>query len=334
MKHYDSGLKTSGIIGYCGGYEVFLGFEKASTLFMYSFADVLDEETGLGYQRSYNRAHSLDFQRYIQLESSSTIPLTFNIRAGLSEYWSIEKNINGTATLSVKEGRKVLARVDCQHRIGELSNVDVSLAFMSFIGLDLRGEMALFTIINSKAKGLSSSLTDFHQSTLLQNMAADAPNLFIARKLNEDPYSPWNKQIRYGGETTSGLKRRTSFRMMQKTIQHFIKDSGILDWATIDDTYSIVVTYWLAIQKSFEAEWKDHRHHLISKGIGLYSLFALLTEIIKKHGNRVYDLSFFQQVLQPLREGLDWGSNGTFADSGGQKGANMAFNVLKELIKL
>ena len=59
--------------------------------------------------------------------------------------------------------------MDCQHRLGALGDSDVSLAFMSYIGLSLREEMALFTIINSKAKGLSSSLTDFHESNLIND---------------------------------------------------------------------------------------------------------------------------------------------------------------------
>jgi len=55
--------------------------------------------------------------------------------------------------LSVDKNTKCLAQVDCQHRLGELHDVDVTLAFMSFIGLDLRAEMAQFVTINSKSKG-------------------------------------------------------------------------------------------------------------------------------------------------------------------------------------
>ena len=66
--------------------------------------------------------------------------------------------------------------------------------------------MALFNIINSRAKGLSSSLTDYHESNLLSDLAKEAPHLFIARRLNEDPDLPWYRLIRYGGERTSGLR--------------------------------------------------------------------------------------------------------------------------------
>ena len=75
--------------------------------------------------------------------------------------------------------------------------------------------MALFNVINSKAKGLSSSLTDYHQTRLMNDLAQEAPHLLLAKRLNEDNNSPWYKMIRCGGESTSGLMRRTSFRMMQ-----------------------------------------------------------------------------------------------------------------------
>ena len=59
---------------------VLLGFAPAHILHSLSFADVLNEDTGRGYQRRFNAQHSLDFRRYIQQEASSTIPLTFNLR--------------------------------------------------------------------------------------------------------------------------------------------------------------------------------------------------------------------------------------------------------------
>ena len=59
-----------GIMGMSAGREVFLGFAPANLLHSLSFADVLDEDTGRGYQRRFNPAHSLDFRKYIQQEKA------------------------------------------------------------------------------------------------------------------------------------------------------------------------------------------------------------------------------------------------------------------------
>jgi DNA sulfur modification protein DndB len=51
---------------------------------------------------------------------------------------------------------------------------------MCFLGLTEREEMEVFNVINSKAKGLSTSLLDFHDATLAADLASDRPELFIA----------------------------------------------------------------------------------------------------------------------------------------------------------
>lgn len=334
MNKKASKIAISGSIGFCGDREIFLGFAPASLLYDLSFADILNEDTGEGYQRPYNKKHSENFKQYINLKGSSTIPLTLNLRKDLSGFWKIEKNNNGSTTLLLDKNNKSLAQVDCQHRLGELKDSEIPLAFMSFIGLDLREEMAMFTIINSKAKGLSSSLTDYHESNLLNDLANEAPHLYIARKLNEDVKSPWYKLIRYGGETTSGLKRRTSFRMMQKSVQQFLKDINGYYIGNLDDKYELVIEYWYAIQKVFPNEWKEHRHHLITKGIGLYSLMMLLSDLIKTKHQDSYDEDYFQNLLKPLKEKVDWRSNGTFANAGGHKGAKKVYLVLKGLLNI
>ena len=322
-----------GQLGRCGHLEVFLGFASSQVLYRSSFADILQEETGEGYQRPRNVAHSRGFREYILQPGTSTIPLTFNLRGEMRRHWQIERDpSDGMCSLYLAKDAQCMAQVDCQHRLGELAGEVISLAFMSFIGLDLRMEMALFNIINSRAKGLSSSLTDYHESNLLADLAGEAPHLFIARKLNEDPASPWYKLIRYGGETTSGLKRRTSLRMMQKTVQRFLKQTNGLALGNIDDKYEVVARYWRAVTRVFPDEWRDHRHHLLTKGIGLYSLMYLLADIVQRYGGRCPSEDEFVSELLPLQACIDWASKGMFADAGGQKGAIEVYGVLKRVM--
>src|SRR5689334_4432881 len=113
---------------------VLVGFAPAQILHAVSFADVLDEDAGRGYQRRFNSAHSLDFRKYIQSPGSTTIPLTFNLRPHEDGAWRLCDR-KGGVSLEIREGVRVLAQVDCQHRLGHLSNMDIELPFMCFIGL-------------------------------------------------------------------------------------------------------------------------------------------------------------------------------------------------------
>lgn len=186
--------------------QVVLGFAPADLLHRLSFADILDEDTGRGYQRRFNPQHSLDFRRYIQRDQSATIPLTFNLRPGPDTAWRITELGEGRVRLAISPlAGKVLSQVDCQHRLGHLNDLAVELPFMCFIGLSEREEMEVFNVINSKAKGLSTSLLDFHDAQLAGDLAADRPELFVALHLNNDSQSPWHRQLDLGGQKTSGL---------------------------------------------------------------------------------------------------------------------------------
>lgn len=334
MKNFTSDIIIEGLLGKCGHLDIFLGFASAQLLCEISIADTLNDETGTGYQRPYNRPHSLDFKRYITRQNSSTIPLVFNLRKEMKSQWQLKKGMGNQACLLLKKGSKSLVIVDGQHRLGELADVKLPLSFMAFIGLDLRSEMALFSIINSKAKGLSTSLTDFLQSKLVDDIAQEAPHLFIAKRLNEDPNSPWHRLIRYGGETTSGLKRRTSLRMMQKSIDRLLKRSRGKKPISTDNYYDIIYSFWNAVREVFPKEWKDHRHHLLTKGIGLYSLMLLLGDIVSREAPEKLDEHYFIKKLQPLTEKIDWDAKGMFAEAGGQKGALEVYEKLRKALEI
>src|SRR5437016_6269636 len=123
-----------GMLGNCCTRRVFAGFAPAKLLCKLSFADVLNEATGEGYQRRFAEKHSQDFRRYIQTEGSATIPLTFNLRPERRDDWSIQEAASGIACLAISSGaKKVLAQVDCQHRLGSIADLEISLPYMTFI---------------------------------------------------------------------------------------------------------------------------------------------------------------------------------------------------------
>jgi len=331
MKKNTSIVCSHGIMGKSGKLDVFIGFATASCLSGYSFADILHEETGQGYQRTYNKRHSLNFKKYISLPGASTPPLIFNLRRDLSSFWSIESHEKNLSVLRLQSGVKPLAQVDCQHRLGELCDSEVALPFMSFIGLDIRQEMAMFNVINGKAKGLSSSLTDFHESRLVDDLICQAPHLYIARKLNEDIDSPWYQMIRYGGENTSGLMRRTSLRMMQKAVKELLSKISRYGLNDSNCNYDLIANYWSAIKAIFPVEWNDHRHHLLTKGVGLYSLMQILADcVFETSGKASYSEVFFIGRFERLRVKVDWTSKGEFASANGRKGANEVYLAIKE----
>ena len=324
-------IKITGILGRSAQRDVFMGFAPAQLLHRLSFADVLDEDTGRGYQRRFNPQHSLDFRKYIQLDLSSTIPLTFNLRPTSNEAWSIHSSPKSlAATLTIKgEVGKVLSQVDCQHRLGYLNDVDIVLPFMSFLGLSEREEMEVFNTINSKAKGLSSSLLDFHDATLARDLSDERPELFIALHLNNDSDSPWYRQLDLGGSSTSGLMRRASLRTMQKSVKRFLSQTHILQTQSAETTARMVVDFWSAIALLLREAWDNPRRNLITKGVGVYALMGIAGDLYSEAGSQPVDKRYFMNKLSEFITDIDWTTSGPLKGLGGESGVKLAHETLR-----
>jgi DNA sulfur modification protein DndB len=334
----QSEITIPGIKGVCGRREVFMGFAPANLLCSVSFADVLNEHTGEGYQRKFNEKHSLDFRRYIRGADCSTIPLTFNLRPESAQWWSLNQNESGSAVLKLVAGKnRIFSRVDCQHRLGSLSELDIPLAFMTFIGLPLKDEIGLFTVINSKAKGLNASLLSFNETKLLTDVAKEKPDLYIAVRLNDDEQSPWYKQLDLGGTRIIGLARRASLSAMQSATKRFLRKTNFLSGqkGSTDDAYLVIRYYWAAVVELLDFQWKNQRKHFLTKGIGVYALTDLAADLFLEAEQKsvVCDQDYFRAVLSDFICNLDWSHTGPLKGLGGQTGAFEAYSMLVQLRK-
>ncbi|HUP60381.1 MAG TPA: DGQHR domain-containing protein [Thermoanaerobaculia bacterium] len=318
-----------GVLGRSADREVFLGFAPAKILHAVSFADVLDEETGRGYQRRPNPQHSLDFRRYIQKTGSTTIPLTFNARAGSEAGWKVARNGHAARLEISADAGHVLAQVDCQHRISRLHDMDVTLPFMCFLGVSEREEMEIFSVINSKAKGLSPSLLDFHSATLLaSDLATQRPELFVALHLHNDDQSPWYRKLDRGG--TSGLHRLASLRTMQKAVKRFLAQTRSVTGMTAEASAKVVVAFWSAVTEVLPDEWTTPRKHLLSKGVGVYALMTIAADLVTEEGDAARcDKQLFVARLADFLPQIDWTNSGALKGLGGEAGVAQAVDLVR-----
>ncbi len=325
-------IKIDCIPGNCADREVLLGFASAKLLHALSFADVLDEELSRGYQRRLNAQHSLDFRRYIQRSGSTTIPLTFNLRSRIDGAWSVKKLASGRVQLCIDPGvNKVLAQVDCQHRLGHLGDLDVELAFMTFLELTEREEMEIFNVINGKARGLSRSLLDFHDSRLSDDLAAERPELYIALYLKSESSSPWHNQLDLGGASTSGMTRRASLRTMQKAIKRFMSRTRIATNGGAEHAARVVLDFWSAVSIVLHEAWRNPRKHMLSKGVGVYALMDLAADLYLDCPRGVAaDRTYFCAALGDFATGFDWSTQGPLMGLGGESGAKAAADLIRD----
>jgi hypothetical protein len=202
---------------------------------------------------------------------------------------------------------------------------------MIFLGLTEREELEIFNTINSKAKGLSGSLLDFHESKLLKDFAGDRPELFVALHLNESADSPWYKQLDLGGKVTSGMTRRASLRTMQKAVKRFIATSGVLDVETPQIVAGLVEEYWAAISNVLASAWAKPRNHFLTKGIGVYALMGILADLWAELRNSGLppNRTNFTSLLSDFALDFNWSTSGPLRGLGGESGAKEALTLLR-----
>lgn len=328
----EATIRISGQLGYCGGQRVFIGFAPASVLCGISYADVLNEQTGAGYQRRIAREHSLAFKRYIQADGATTIPLTFNLREAAGG-WVLTEAEAGLATLQIDASAgRVLTQVDGQHRLGFLQDSPIVFAFMTFIGLSEAEEMEVFRTINGKAKGLSSSLLDFTEAKAIgSDLAKLDPALFIAMGLNREEESPWKGRLDLGGGNTVGPKRIASLRTMHKAAQRMLKAAQTPSNVDGQVWLEYSIAFWHAVTLVLSAQWGAPRQHMICKGIGVYALMSLAGLLIREAGDRPISVDYFVTKLSDFIDRVDWTNHGPLEGFGGAKGADMALKLLLQV---
>jgi DGQHR domain-containing protein len=321
----------------CGKLPVVLGCAAAQELYALSFADVLDEERELGYQRPFDHRHAREFRHYIEEPKATTIPLTFNLRGKKGDGWKLSatrKTEMATLSIRVPTARQpaVLAQVDCQHRLGMMSDCATPLTFQCYLGLSAREEMAIFSVINAKAKGLSPSLLDFHTTKLVPGLEHIQVDLYVAKALNDDPDSPWFGKVKLGGFATQGSQRRISLRGLQAATKQLLQRCALLTAPhfTPVQKYEIVKAFWTAVAKTWPKAWSLPRRYLLLKGVGVTALSLLAAEIVPValSQGQVLNEETFARYLIALKS-VDWSNTGPFRAFGGRHGAN---EVHQELV--
>jgi DNA sulfur modification protein DndB len=238
---------------------------------------------------------------------------------------------SGNGILEITPGAgKVMVQVDCQHRLGFLDNVDISLPFMSFLGLDQRAEMEIFSIINSKAKGLNNSLLDFHAAAMAADLGKEKPELFIALQLNSNAESPWFRQLDLGGKSTSGLMRRASLRTMQKAVKRFLTLTRLLRTETPESAAETVISFWAAVATILSEAWKSPRAYLINKGIGVYALMTIAADLYSENHGQTCDKRFYVAKLSEFLADVDWSRTGPMKGLGGLGGVSSVVAMVRQ----
>jgi DNA sulfur modification protein DndB len=207
---------------------------------------------------------------------------------------------------------------------------------MAYLGLSVEEEMAIFRDINGKAKGLSSSLIDSTDARLAGDALLEAnPALYYAMQLNQHPKSIWHQRLNLGGKATVGTKRAASLRTMQQAVRRFLAEAHLDKCTAHESVTKALLDFWGAVALVLPAAWANPRAHLLTKGVGVYSLMSIGGELVREAcaQKRPYDMDYFIGQLSDFLEKVDWSNKGPMMGFGGVKGADSALAMLRHTRK-
>jgi DGQHR domain-containing protein len=320
------------------------GEAPLSQLAMVSQADVYDQATNPdGLQRDLSPKHASDAYEYVHRGRNPEFPRAFpevvlNVRdKKVIELERVEelpdahgKQFRLTFDRTRMQGGKVsVSRVDGNHRLHYAEGDErrdpllEHIPFQLHVGLSRDQERQLFVDINANQKGLNTSHLAIMQSKLTpeQLEIRDHLDRWIAKRLTDDPASPWHGIVHLGGSKkgsrAQGLPRAVNFASLQTGIGRTISKSQYLhDLTDPQAQYAIIRNYWQAVKTVFAQEWGAPKAYLLLKNVGVLSLSILGGTIIDRCLSRgQYEVPDLARYLEQTRPKFDWSS-----DNSGDRG--------------
>jgi DGQHR domain-containing protein len=328
---------------------------------MVSQADVYDQVTNPdGLQRDLSPKHASEAYEYVRRSRNADRPRAFpevvlNVRdKRVIELEPIEGLPDGVAKQfrlsfdrnKMSGGKVSVSRVDGNHRLYYAEGDDrrdpllQNIPFQVHIGLSRDQERQLFVDINANQKGLNSSHLAIMQTTLTPDELEIRDHLdrWIARRLTDDPASPWHGIVHLGGSKkgsrAQGLLRAVNFASLQSGIARTLSKSQYIHDLTDPQAQCIIVrNYWLAVKTIFSTEWGSPKKYLLLKNIGVLSMSILGGTIIDRCLARgKYETADLCTYLRQAYPRFDW-SNDAAGDNAvtGMSGNRAALIIAGEM---
>ena len=309
--------------------ECYRGSALLAHLALISQTDIFDQVTNPeGLQRDLSPKHASEAYEYVNKKANPNLPRAFpEVVLNVREKRIMQSVKNGQEMRmrfnirSMTEASKVyVSRVDGNHRLYYAKGDDrrnpllVEVPFQIHIGLTREQERSLFVDINSNQKGLNSSHLEIMQSRLTneEREIRDNPARWIARKLAEDPKSPWHGLIHMGGSKkgtrSQGLTRLVNFASVLGGVSKLLQKSQYIhDISNAQLQYVVIKNYWQAVKNVFSEEWGENKKYLLLRNVGVWSLSFLGGAIIDRcMSNGKVEVQAFERYLQQVRHRFDW----------------------------
>lgn len=315
------------------------GSAPLAHLALVSQADIFDQETNPdGLQRDLSPKHASDAYEYAHREPDPDYPRAYpEVVLNVRDKKVVQVERLGTVEDGMKlfrlsfdldkmrDGKVAVSRVDGNHRLLHADGDDrrdplmSSVPFQIHIGLTREQERSLFVDVNANQKGLNTSHLAIMRSRLTpeEQEIKEYPDRWIAKRLADDPDSPWHGLVHMGGSKkgarAQGLTRPVNFASLQGGVGRILgKSQYIHDLTEPEAQYVVIRNYWEAVKQTFDEEWGRPKDFLLLKNVGVLSMSVLGGTIIDRCIARgTADTRAMARYLRQARNTFDWRRDAT-----------------------
>ncbi len=279
----------------------------ASVALQLTYVKPFDLTSGKGYQRPTDAKRIDDFAMYLSKGDDALFTPVLLNAGGNWEFSSYDKNRPSFGRLICRYKASLM---DGQHRLGGIrrytveTNSELTIPFMAFHFLDEDEEIKLFDTINTKAKGISSSLSKF--------LKRDSDELsWMATELLSRRESPFYQIGSIVGKRSKG--RHITLQNLYRLLHYFIKDSGISGF-TKEQKLGIVLSYFQLIREIYPNEWVNYKEYKLTHIVCLDALAISGSKIVRSLNSekmKSIDSQGLAKAVKRLKK-IDWSVDGPF----------------------
>lgn len=310
------------------GRVIYQGAVSSQVAVNFSYSKLFNDPSGKGYQRPINKKRCTNFADYLsQGEDSLYTPILLNA-AGNWEFHAYDRQRPNYGRLIC---RKKATLMDGQHRLGgikeyiEETGSTLSVPFLAFHYLDEDEEIKLFDVINTKAKGIGTSLSRY--------LNRDNDDLsWVATNLILKPESPF-----FSKGTLIGKRTREKHITLQNLyhIVNLLTKKSDLAKLPKEKILNLTMFYFNLIKELLPEEWEDYQNYRLTHITCLNALAIVGNELINENylaKSQQPDSVKIANKLVNLGE-IDWSATGDLKFVKGVAGTKLLAGDIRNCIK-
>ncbi|WDU77712.1 DGQHR domain-containing protein [Lysinibacillus sp. G01H] len=310
------------------GRVTYQGFVSSQVAVNFSYSKLYNDPSGKGYQRPIDKKRCKDFANYLsQGEDALYTPILLNA-SGNWEFHAYDSHRKNFGRLICKKKGTLM---DGQHRLGGIkeyiteTDSTLNVPFLAFHYLDDDEEIKFFDIINTKAKGIGTSLSRY--------LNRDNDDIsWIATNLILKPESPFFSKGTLIGKRTR--EKNITLQNLYNLVKLLTKKSNLTNLSK-EKKLNLVLFYFNLIKELFPDEWDDNKLYRLTHITCLNALAIAGNQIINNNyltKSQQPDSIKIANLLVNLKV-IDWSSSGDLKYLKGAAGSKMLADDILNCLK-